>query len=89
MECFPDFHHSKFLENKKCVLFHDCLREITTRLQLRTTFGNCRECEVLEQNTQMLHEQLDLLCHVPGCEKAAQDSPFWQQKCLRRGLLEK
>jgi len=29
--------------------------------------------KVLEQNTQMLHEQLDLLCYVPGCEKAAQE----------------
>ena len=57
-------------------------------LQLhRTKLWSCREREVLEQNTQMLHEQLDLLCYVPGCEKAAQDSPFWPQKYRRRGLL--
>ncbi|CAK9003097.1 unnamed protein product, partial [Durusdinium trenchii] len=29
--------------------------------------------EVLEENAQMLHEQLELLCSVPGCEQAAKE----------------
>ncbi|CAK9003094.1 unnamed protein product [Durusdinium trenchii] len=30
--------------------------------------------EVLEENAQMLHEQLELLCSVPGCEQAAKET---------------
>eukprot|EP00435_Cladocopium_sp_Y103_P013258 s3843_g3.t1 len=43
-------------------------------LELRNLISNMTKdiVQVLEANTQMLHQQLDMLCHVPGLEKQAQ-----------------
>jgi len=43
-------------------------------LELRNLITNMHKdiFQVLEVNTQMLHQQLDMLCHVPGLEQHAQ-----------------
>lgn len=43
-------------------------------LELRNLISNMTKdiFQVLDVNTQMLHQQLDMLCHVPGLEKHAQ-----------------
>ena len=47
--------------------------------------------QVLDVNTQMLHQQLDMLCHVPGLEKHAQARPGspWRPLWFLDGLWDK
>lgn len=48
--------------------------------------------QALEKNNQMLQEQLEILCQVPDCQKAAQAGSavswqsFWQDLKKRRAL---
>ncbi|CAL1168646.1 unnamed protein product [Cladocopium goreaui] len=60
-------------EEKQQQVEHTCWKLVALQgLLTETELTQGKVQRVLDVNTQMLHQQLDMLCHVPGLEKHAQ-----------------